>query len=305
MNKNSGQALIEMIVFVTFVIAPMMLLVPYFSKIIETQHYANMSSRYIAWERTVWLENKPGNWSGDDSSLAIKNTSQVVSDVPWRIFKGHDSVITSLQPSDSKWNDSNTAQFLNFNQASQTDSEFLLAPFNPTEEDDTLHNYFSNDLKNNNVPGTIASAISMAFKVLEIGGLDLEQKGFYHANFSTQVTSHKLLEFINEDIDKEPENENAESENKRPHQFEFPITSDSYILASGWNVGGQSHNENRVRSLVPSNLFNIGVLDSLRDAVSEIPIMEKLNSNSLKFGHIEIEELPTSRKGNNIDGSDK
>ena len=51
MNKNSGQALIEMIVFVTFVIAP----IPYFSKIIETQHYANMSSRYIAWERTVWL----------------------------------------------------------------------------------------------------------------------------------------------------------------------------------------------------------------------------------------------------------
>jgi len=305
MNKNSGQALIEMIVFTTFVIAPMMLLVPYLSKIIETQHYADMSSRYIAWERTVWLENQPGNWSGDDSTLAIKNTSQVMNDVPWRVFKGHSSVITSEEPTDSKWNDSNTAQFLNFNQASQTDSEFLLAPFNPTEEDETLHTYFENDLNNHSVPGTVASLISTAFSALEIGGLDLEQKGFYQANFSTQVTSHKLLEFINEDIDTDPENENADTENKRPHQFEFPVTSNSYILASGWNAGGQSHNEKRVRSLVPSNLFDIGVLDSMRDAVSQIPIMKKLSSDSLKLGLIEIEELPTSRKGNNIDGNDK
>lgn len=305
MNKQTGQALIEMIVFVVFIVAPLLLLAPYFTKIVEVQHYSDMSSRYIAWERTVWLENEPGNWSGGSASLAIKSTQSVKSDVPWRIFKGHKSVITSQNPADIRWNEENTAQFLQFNQSSQSDSEFMLAPFNPTETDENLYQYFKSDLKNDDVPGTIMSGVSMAFSVLEIGGLDLQRKGFYHANFETQVTSHKLLEFVNGDLEKEPENENAEDENKRPHQFEFPIKADSYILATGWNAGGQNHNEKRVRSLVPSNLFDVGALDTLRDAVSLIPIMKKLNSNSLKFGYIDIEELPATRKGNNIDGNEK
>ncbi|WP_024609568.1 hypothetical protein [Pseudoalteromonas sp. TB64] len=305
MNKQSGQALVEVSVFIAFIIAPLMLLIPYFSNIIEAKHYAQMSSRYIAWERTAWLENRPGNWSGDNSSLAIKSTQLVNADIPWRILSGKNSVITSEQDSDIIWNKDKSAQFLKFNQSSQAEEEFLLAPYNSSEEDASLYNYFNNDMTNTSVPGTISSFISGALSVLEIGNFDVEKKGFYKANFTTQVTSHKLLEFINEDLEEEPENSDAEDENKRPHQFEFLISSTTYLLASGWNAGGQEHNEKRVRSLVPSNLLDFSILDTVRDGISEVPIAKKLNSDSLQFGLVKIEELPTSRKGNNVNGNEK
>lgn len=297
MRYQKGQSLVELSVFISFIIAPLMLLIPYFSKIIEAKHYSDMSSRYIAWERTAWLEKTPGNWSGDHSTLAIKSSSVVHKEVPWRILNSHKSLVFS-QTQDKNWNKDDAAVYLKFNQASQSNEEFLLAEFNPREEDSSKHNYFDYNSKNEHIPGTMSSLISGVFSVLELGSFSVEKKGYYEAKHKIQITSHKLLEFINEDSEKNPPNDNAEEENKRPHQFEIPIESKTYLVASGWNAGGQKHNEKRVRSLVPSNLLDSGMLDTLRDGFSEIPIAKKLNTSSLKFGYIKMDELPSSRKGN-------
>ncbi|MCK8106530.1 hypothetical protein MTF64_06540 [Pseudoalteromonas sp. 2CM41L] len=296
MKYQKGQSLVELSVFITFIIAPLMLLLPYFSKIIEAKHYSDMSSRYIAWERTTWLERTPGNWSGSTSTLAIKNSDRVHQEVPWRILNGHNSSIVSDSPAE-EWKKEDAAVYLYFNQASQNSDEFLLAEFNPEEDDSNNHIFFNTELNKKSVPGTMSSLISGALSVLEIGNFSVEKKGYYEANHKIQITSHKLLEFINEDSEQDPGNENADEENKRSHQFEFPIESKTYLVANGWNVGGEQHNKNRVKSLVPSNLLDAGIINTLRDGLSQIPIAKKLNSSSLKFGYIKMDELPNSRKG--------
>lgn len=296
MKYQKGQSLVELGVFIAFIAAPLMLLLPYFSKIIEAKHYSDMSSRYIAWERTAWLERAPGNWSGSTTTLAIKNSDKVHKEVPWRILNGHNSSVFSDTPAD-EWKKEDAAVYLQFNQASQNNEEFLLAEFNPQEDDSSNHVFFDPQLSKKSVPGTMSSLISGALSVLEIGNFSVEKKGYYEANHKIQITSHKLLEFINEDNEQNPANENADEENKRPHQFEFPIESKTYLVANGWNVGGQSHNKNRVKSLVPSNLLDAGIINTLRDGISEVPIAKKLNSSSLKFGYIKMDELPNSRKG--------
>ncbi|MEM5551764.1 hypothetical protein HJP15_12355 [Pseudoalteromonas sp. NEC-BIFX-2020_002] len=297
MKYQKGQSIVELSIFITFIIAPLMLLLPYFSKIIEAKHYSDMSSRYIAWERTAWLERTPGNWSGNRATLAIKNSVKVHKEVPWRILKGHNSNIFS-DTADQEWKKDDAAVYLKFNQGSQTSEEFLLAEFNPEEDDTNNHVYFDPKSSNKSVPGAAASLISAALSVLSIGNFSVEKKGYYEANHKIQITSHKLLEFINEDDQENPPNANAEVENKRPHQFELPIESKTYLIASGWNAGGQRHNEKRVRSLVPSSLLDAGIINTLRDGLSQVPIAKRLKSNYLKFGYIKIDELPNSRKGN-------
>ena len=297
MKYQKGQSLVELGIFISFIIAPLMLLLPYFSKIIEAKHYSDMSSRYIAWERTAWLEEKPGSWSGSTATLAIKSSDKVHKEVPWRILNGHNSAIFS-DPPEQEWGKENAAVYLKFNQASQSNEEFLLAEFNPQEDDSKKHIFFESQSTNNGVPGTIASLISGAFSVLEIGNFKVDKKGYYEASHKIQITSHKLLEFINEDSEADPANDNAAQEHKRPHQFELPIESTTYLVASGWNAGGPKHNENRVRGLVPSSLLDNGLINFLRDGISEVPIASKLKSNSLKLGYIAIDELPDTRKGN-------
>ncbi|MGO3299894.1 MAG: hypothetical protein ACTILD_04115, partial [Pseudoalteromonas sp.] len=289
-------SLVEFSVFITFIIDPLMLLMHYFTKIIENKHYSDMSSRYIAWERTAWLEQEPGNWSGDDSILAIKDSNTVHGEVKRRILQGHNSIISSEEPSE-EWSSDDAAVFLKFNQSSQFEKEFLLAAFNPTEENEEQLNYFQPNTDNRSVPGSVSSLLTAALSVLEVGNFDVETKGYYKATYKTQLTSHKLLEFINEDNEADPANENADEENKRSHQFEIPLESTTYIVANGWNVGGESHNEKRVKSLVPSNLLDNGFIDFIRNGISAIPIAKKLSPDSLKFGHVELGELPDSRKG--------
>ncbi len=294
MKNQKGQSLVEVGILLSFVIAPLMLLLPYFSKVIEARHYNDMSARYIAFEKTVWLENGPKNYKNSGNGrLAIKQTPAIKNEIPRRLFSKLSIPIDSRSINDEEWNslDHGYSTF-NFNQSKKASSQSLFAAYNPDEEDSTLHRFFEVETTNKKAPGSISSFIDTALSLLEIGGTNFNGKGFFKGKSELQIASHLLLE---EEEGREKSSEQAGRETKRESEFEIIMASNLYILADGWNVGGPKHNVGQVKGLVPSSIFDFGPLNQLRGLVSQVPIAAKLGPDDLRFGHIAIEELPEGR----------
>ena len=271
-----------------------MLLLPYFSKLIEARHYNDMAARYVAFEKTVWLEQGPENYQASGAgALAIKQTSAIASEIPERFFSKVDYAINSrMRPEDELWNikDHGYVTF-QFNQSKKLTNKELLAAYNPND-DKKDHTYFEVDSTNKEAPGTIAGITNNALAILEIGGTDFNDKSFYKGQSEIQIASHLLLEdevYRNEMSDVEGR------ETKRKSEFEIVMKSELHLLADGWNVGGPRHNINQVKGMVPSSLFDFNLLNQFRNLLTAIPLSKKLGSDSLKFGHVDIEELPQER----------
>lgn len=295
MKNQKGQSLVEVGILLSFVIAPLMLLLPYFSKVIEARHYNDMSARYIAFEKTVWLENGPKNYKNSGNGrLAVKQTSTIKNEIPRRIFSKLSIPVDSRSVSDGEeWNSlENGYSTFNFNQSKKATSQSLFAAYNPNEEDSSLHRFFEVETTNKKAPGSISSFIDTALSLLEIGGTNFNDRGFFKGESELQIASHLLLE---DEEGRDKSSDQPGRETKRESEFEIIMASNLYILADGWNVGGPKHNIGQVKGLVPSSVFDFGPFNQLRELLSKVPIAAKLGPDDLKFGHIAIEELPEGR----------
>jgi len=292
---QNGQALIELGIFISFIIAPLLLLTPYLAKLIEARHYNDMAARYIAWEKTVWLERNPSNWSsssGTLNGLAIKQTSNIEKEIPYRFFSKTAIPINSRIDTGRKWSIEKDAYVsFKFNQAQQSNEQSLLAPYNPNAEKE--QQYFNQvNTSNSATPGRVSRVLNRALDVISLGGSNFNTRGFFKGESNIQIASHLLIE----DDDKTSEKSNEIGrETKRESEFEIKMRSQVYILADGWNVGGINHNARVVRGLLPSSAFDNGIMSTILDAVSVIPVGKKLDSNSLKFGHLDLNQIPTHR----------
>lgn len=297
-SRNKGQSLVELSVLLAFVIAPLMLILPYFSKLIEARHYNDMAARYIAFEKTVWLEKGPENYANSGyGRLAVKQTTDISKEVPDRVFGKIETAINSSLPSSLVWNakEHGYATF-QFNQSKRNDAQSLFAAFNPNAEQ-SKQQFFKVESGNGKAPGKISSITNGSLNLLELGGTDFNDKSFFTGSSSIQIASHLLLE--DDRFRNQPSNISGR-ETKRRSEFEFVMNSSLSLLADGWNVGGPKHNYNQVRGLVPSSFLDGDILNKARNLLSKsgVPIVKKLGPSDLKFGHIAIEELPKERYRN-------
>ena len=292
-SKQTGQSLVELGVLVSFVIAPLMLLLPYFAKLVEARHYNDMSARYIAFEKNVWLERAPANYrSSGNGSLAIKQTNTIAQEVPLRLFSSLDRPINSRIDPNLNWNtlDHGYTSF-KFNQAKQLPSQSLLAAYNPNDavEQQRFYNGRSSNLSS---PSGFGNFMSGALGMLTLGRTSFEDRAFYRGQSNIQIASHLLLE------DEAGRNQMSNApgrETKRESEFEIAMNSQLYVLADGWNVGGPAHNIRQVRGMVPANVLDNGVVDGIRNVLGAVlPIARPLRTSQLRFGHIDIEEIPVN-----------
>ncbi len=72
-----GQAMTEFIVVVTAVVLPLFVIVPLLGKWIHTGFAADMAGRYASWERTVWFDEDKGPKGTEKSTLAEMSQSQL------------------------------------------------------------------------------------------------------------------------------------------------------------------------------------------------------------------------------------
>lgn len=102
-----GQALVESIIGLSFVIIPLLIILPLLSKTAEVQHRAQESSHYSVWERTVWREKNPDAFTSSGGGVVAKKTSHdIANTVPWRFFQNNGQKITSEYRDDWDWQQS-------------------------------------------------------------------------------------------------------------------------------------------------------------------------------------------------------
>ncbi len=273
-NNQKGQALIETIIGLSFVIIPLLLLLPYLSKVAGVQHRAEQASHYSAWERTVWKNTAPSRLpSRNGIYLAKKTEVDLTTQIPAR-FYGQNKV--RINSESQQWDWKKDVHFL---LKHQVDSDGKSVSLIKQEQNTTSSSSQNDPLGHGNhggkIPdGGINRVIGTALGLFDFVGFSLERDQFYRTNISSKLENLHFEEFNNLDLD---------------------ITSNSALLASGWNGAGPEHVKNRVERLVLTNYMNNGVIRTAQRIIGFLPFGKELKPRSLKLGHVEPDKLPSNR----------
>ncbi|EKT4488762.1 hypothetical protein [Shewanella algae] len=267
-HRQRGQALAESIIGMSFVVIPLLLLLPFVSKITGVQHRANQAAQYAAWERTVWKEQAPSRMvTGKGIFLAKKTEQQLSAQLPWRFYQGKGQVIDSRPPKQWNW-EQNVHPLLKH----QTRHDGSLSGL--IKDKGEGKNRLSFTEPSSKIPGTVNSLIGKALGVLAYTGFSLEQDQFYRTRVETDLVQMHLEPF---------------------DSMQLTYKGNSALLASGWNAAGPEHLRRRAERLVPTNYADVSWVRTAQKVASFIPFGKELHPNSLKLGHVEAEVLPANR----------
>lgn len=117
-----GQAMTEFVVSVAFVFMVLFVAVPMLGKIMDMQFQNQQASRYIAWERTVWLQSVDASRDTHDDfvvssaefeSVAVRSDDQMIASMHNRFFNNqgrnlptqifHDDIFAGSGPTSPLW----------------------------------------------------------------------------------------------------------------------------------------------------------------------------------------------------------
>jgi hypothetical protein len=91
-KQNKGHALFELAIIGSLLLVPLFLALPLLVKFAEVKQKNLQALRYVAWERTVWLEKAPFL----STSSASKDSAVLQAEIAQRIFSHHDTPLVSL-----------------------------------------------------------------------------------------------------------------------------------------------------------------------------------------------------------------
>ncbi|KVX01523.1 hypothetical protein [Shewanella frigidimarina] len=273
-SRNKGQALVESVIGFSFVIVPIMLLFPFLSKMTGVQHRVQESSHYTAWERTVWKESQPSRLPSSGGVYLAKQTElELAKYLPWRFYQKNSQKINSEIDEGWDWEDK-VHPLLKHQVSVNNVAKTVLASGQETPENNDEFDRFSREVRGGEVPGTLAGLVGNALSVLSVADFSLEQNQFYQAKVMTKLEHNYIKPF---------------------DELELEFSSNSALLASGWNAAGSSHMKNRIERLVLTNFMDNSVIRTAQDLVSVVPFAKELNSDSLKLGHVDPNILPNNR----------
>jgi hypothetical protein len=273
LRRHSGQALVESVIGLTYVIIPLLLLLPFMAKITGVQHRAEQAAHYSAWERTVWKESQPSdipNRSG--LYVAKKNKTEMAKQIPWRFYQ-KEGIKLDSNNLDWDWG-SNVHPLLKHQvKVNQAQTTLLKSNQNTVKNSDALDRLTSQQ-NSGDVPGTMGRAIGQAVGLLSFTGFSLERDQFYRTQVNTNVDNLSMEPFDSLDLN---------------------FTGNSALLASGWNAAGPYHVKDRVSNLVLTNYMDTSVIRTAQQLLSILPFGEELHPSSLQLGLVETDILPLNR----------
>ncbi len=95
MTPARGQAMTELLITASFVLIPLLLLIPLLGKYIDIQHAAIQAARYEAWEQTVWYADSSETPTGFNGDQPLKTEQQTQRESRKRFFTRTDMPIDS------------------------------------------------------------------------------------------------------------------------------------------------------------------------------------------------------------------
>ncbi|QFU24335.1 hypothetical protein FM038_020740 [Shewanella eurypsychrophilus] len=273
-NKQAGQALVESVVGLTYVVIPLLIILPFMAKIGGVQHKAQQASHYSAWERTVWKERRPSKLPRRSGLyLAQKSEQDTAKQIPWRFYQNDGNKLTSRNSSQWDWNKSVHPILRHQTQQNQS-ADTLLKSNQQTPANTNVLDRFTRSHSGGRLPGAVGSAVGRAVGLLSFTGFSLERDQFYRTSISSNIQNLYLAPFDNLNLN---------------------ISSNSALLASGWNAAGPYHVKNRVKRLVLTNYMDVSVIRTAQSLLGIIPFGKELRPSRLKLGYVDPDILPTNR----------
>ncbi|MCL2913859.1 hypothetical protein L2725_08640 [Shewanella corallii] len=274
-RKQKGQSLVEMSVAVAFVVIPLLVLLPFISKLTGMQHRADQAAHYTAWERTVWYNSAPSRMPNVSGVYAARRTeTDIAKQLPWRIYQRDGNALFTTSQREWSWQE-NLHPMLRVQLGERGQLEPLLADATENAPDeDELAKFTGLQSSGSQLPGSLGRAVGTAVNLLSFTGFRLEQDQFYQTRVESQL----------EQLDLEPFDE-----------LTLNISGNSALLATGWNAAGPHHLKNRSERLVLTNYMNNGVIRWAQRLLGILPFGRELRPSSLKLGHLEPDVLPQNR----------
>jgi len=314
--KLRGQAMTEFVVSVGFIFIVLFVAVPLFGKLMDIKFQNLQAARYVAWERTVWLQDRHA-WNSNDflsskshsnsddfvinnaefQSVAVRNNDALSNSVQNRFFYGHgraaikpvsnDDLDGASGPASALWNYTQSGQPM-LGQVQVLDMQEQQTPGVAYTVMNTL----------GGAVNTIAKPINFLMNLVgadndDLLNIDFNRSGYYTPQVRTSLNTTAAKGGGKGVWDRENGQWGNGIEDMIFQSWDGVFTANSAILADGWNAQSVDYFIDRVDNLVLSTVFDNDVFDVIKTIAS---ILEGGPGNSainkIDFGDIQVDPLP-------------
>lgn len=323
-NKQSGQAMTEFVVSVSFVFLGLFILVPMFGKLMDMQAQNQQASRYVAWERTVWFDQ------GDEpdesvqslatwESVATRSDDAIMESMENRFFYGTGAgKLKPISEADVGGVSGDINPIWTYVQSKKT--MYGGTTLGTDEDPETQRTTSLDGQLTPAIAYEVVDVINDGVKVIadpinkflgKLGGKNddfmtfaYETKNYFSPVLTTQINVANSLGGGIGVWDRD-DNGNWGSgieDALFSSGWDGSLKSRSAILADGWNTQSLKHYQQRADDFVPSTLFDNKIFDA---AITIASFLEGGPSNSavnkLDFGAVGIEPMPAAEGGGPMD----
>mgnify|MGYP000891845167 CR=1 FL=1 len=304
-SRQSGQAMTEFVVSVAFVFLVLFVTVPMFGKIMDMQFQNQQASRYVAWERTVWLggiDNSDPNHrdfaisSAEFESVAVRPTNEVINTMHNRFFNGQGRTTPTLITDED----------------TQAPSGAVSPIWTYVQSKNSMYQETTvESLTEKRTPGvsyaiidTVANALDIITTPISgllsiVGGddrflkIDFNRDGYYAPVVKTTLNKTNAHGGGTGVWDREDGQWGKGIEDSVFQVWDGVLTSRSGILSDGWSVQSEAYYQDRTDNLVLSNVFDMPLFDVLKTAASILEGGPTISAiYRLDFGAVGIEPMP-------------
>lgn len=309
-RKVSGQAMTEFVVSVAFVFLVLFVAVPMLGKIMDMQFQNQQASRYVAWERTVWLQSVDSSRDTHDDfaissaefeSVAVRSDAQVIASMHNRFFNHQGRNIPTLITQDDTFSESGpTSPLWTYVQSKK--SMYDTTTVTNQQEQQTpgvaygVFGAVQDGLEIVTTP--ITGLLSMIGGDEHFLNLNFNREGYYAPIVKTTLNKSNAHGGGDGVWDREGGQWGKGIEDAIFQTWNGELTSRAGILTDGWSAQSEYYYQNHTDNLVLSNVFDLPLFDVLKTAAS---LLEGGPGNSaiykLEFGAVGIEPMPTDGEG--------
>lgn len=298
--KQSGQAMTEFVVTVSYVFLGLLVIVPTFGKIMDLQFQTQQASRYVAWERTVWFDqgDTPDESVQSSSyweSVATRDDDDLMSSMENRFFYGTGTGI--LRP------------------ITNSDIDAVTADASPiwtyVQSKNSMYGgtiLVDESLDNEGTPSIAYDIIDVIDYGMEIiaspvnyllnlaGGdnddfltLGYERENYFSPVIQTQLNVGNSKGGGTGEWDRQADGSMGSGiEDAIFQNWDGKLEARSAILADGWNTQSLEHYQRRTDDFVLTSVFD----NDFVDAVIGVASLLDGAIGSLEFGAVGIEPMP-------------
>lgn len=280
-RRQLGQAMTEMVIALLLVLIPLFVFAWAINSYGTSRNLALSAARYAAWERTVWFESAPTDSPLTGQLRVQKPQATVQQEMLDRVFVRHTGnapAIRSTLPQQAPRN----SDLVSYTEGHDGRDRVELERLNGQNEQGSRPALRLADTGTRTSTGVADALNQLSAVTSPLSGsprIDLESRGIWQAQ--VQLRPNAL-------------NVSAVSNGRQQYLPFVTFTETAAAMGDPWNVGGWQHEERRVKPLVPSNIFDNSVLNTIRNIVGSI--VTPLDSSNLKPGYVDADRLPPDRR---------